>query len=257
MLAKYVKHNKTYTKMQIVSVGILSVGILVSAWADGQLKSKSKNQNPSRSTTSTSDDTSASQTSNSLSPFLSGISILLLAQILAAYQGLYTEEIFSTYSASASDTLFFTHLFALPFFLPLKSTISSQYSALLSTPSIGTYKSFWSSYLIDLLPRDVVFRLADVSTGLINLAINAVTQLVCIAGVNLLASKSSAVTVTVVLNVRKLVSFVLSTLLFGHQLSLEMGIGAGLVFLGGALYGWESNRSSQKQKMNSKDKKES
>lgn len=67
------------------------------------------------------------------------------------------------------------------------------------------------------------------------------TQLLCITGVNLLSAQASAVTVTIVLNVRKLVSFVASTIMFGHSLSGMMCLGAGLVFGAGALYGWETS----------------
>ncbi|KAA8573662.1 hypothetical protein EYC84_005243 [Monilinia fructicola] len=44
---------------------------------------------------------------------------------------------------------------------------------------------------------------------------NVLTQYACIRGVNLLAAASSALTVTIVLNVRKLISLLLSIWLFG------------------------------------------
>jgi UDP-xylose/UDP-N-acetylglucosamine transporter B4 len=47
--------------------------------------------------------------------------------------------------------------------------------------------------------------------------------------------------VTIVLNIRKLVSFILSTWIFGHHLSPMMMLGSALVFGSGALYGWETS----------------
>jgi drug/metabolite transporter (DMT)-like permease len=69
---------------------------------------------------------------------------------------------------------------------------------------------------------------------------NSITQLICITGVNLLGACSSAVTVTIVLNIRKLISFIFSIWLFGNKLSGLMIVGATLVFGAGALYGWET-----------------
>jgi len=69
---------------------------------------------------------------------------------------------------------------------------------------------------------------------------NAITQLACISGVNLLSANTSAVTVTIVLNIRKLVSFMFSIWLFGNQMGNQMILGAVLVFGSGALYGWET-----------------
>jgi len=74
------------------------------------------------------------------------------------------------------------------------------------------------------------------------LALNALTQIACISGVNRLSAHTTAVTVTVVLNVRKLVSFLISCVVFGNPVSLLMGVGAGLVFVSGAVYGWDSAR---------------
>jgi UDP-xylose/UDP-N-acetylglucosamine transporter B4 len=71
---------------------------------------------------------------------------------------------------------------------------------------------------------------------------NALTQYLCIRGVHLLSAKSSSLTVTVALNIRKLVSLLLSIYLFGNQLGSGVLLGAVLVFVGGGLYGIEGAR---------------
>lgn len=54
---------------------------------------------------------------------------------------------------------------------------------------------------------------------------------------NRLSATTTAVTVTVVLNIRKLASFLLSCALFGNELSGMMLAGASVVFVSGAVYG--------------------
>jgi len=82
--------------------------------------------------------------------------------------------------------------------------------------------------------------LKSIPRSIIYLAMNSITQLSCITGVNLLGACSSAVTVTIVLNIRKLISFIFSIWLFSNKLSGLMVVGATLVFGAGALYGWET-----------------
>lgn len=47
---------------------------------------------------------------------------------------------------------------------------------------------------------------------------------------------------TIVLNVRKLVSLFVSIWLFGNELPLGVMVGAGVVFAGGGVYAWEGTR---------------
>lgn len=86
----------------------------------------------------------------------------------------------------------------------------------------------------------------QVPSQLANVAANILTQYACIRGVNLLAAASSALTVTIVLNIRKLVSLLLSIWLFGNSLAVGTVIGALLVFGGGALYTLDSKSSAVK-----------
>ncbi|KAG9769022.1 hypothetical protein KCU88_g7011, partial [Aureobasidium melanogenum] len=68
------------------------------------------------------------------------------------------------------------------------------------------------------------------------LLLNATTQLLCIVGVNRLSAQSSSLTVSIVLNIRKLASLVLSIWLFGNTLPSGVLLGAVVVFVGGGLY---------------------
>lgn len=55
---------------------------------------------------------------------------------------------------------------------------------------------------------------------------------------------------TIVLNLRKLVSLFVSIWLFGNELPLGVMVGAAVVFAGGGVYAWEGTRM-QKQKVRS------
>lgn len=80
---------------------------------------------------------------------------------------------------------------------------------------------------------------------------NVFTQYACIRGVNLLAAVSSALTVTIVLNIRKLVSLLLSIWLFGNELAMGTLVGAVVVFSAGGLY---SMGGKKKQQSNAEEK---
>ncbi|WPG97987.1 UAA transporter [Acrodontium crateriforme] len=225
-----VLRGKCYSPLQISSVVLLTVGVLVSAWADSERKGKSMSVESQAST----------------SEFTTGLGILLFAQLLSAYMGAYVEDIYAKYGANWSENLFYSHLLSLPLFLPLSLTLQQQYAKLAATTPLDFNQ-------LSLFPKhdklgsaspaiELVYRaLETLPSGVLFLLVNALTQLACISGVNLLSAKSSAVTVTIVLNIRKLVSFIFSTILFGHQLSPKMVLGSALVFGSGALYGWETS----------------
>lgn len=184
----------------------------------------------------------------STSEFVTGLAILLLAQLLSAFQGAYTEETYAQYKADWTENLFYSHFLSLALFLPVSGTLRRQYQKLAATTPLdlraqllhGSRASAHSSRVRRGLEMLCAF-LEGTPRGVLFLFTNAVTQLACISGVSLLAAKSSAVTVTIVLNIRKLVSFILSMMLFGHDLNTKMVIGSSLVFGSGAIYGWETS----------------
>ena len=59
---------------------------------------------------------------------------------------------------------------------------------------------------------------------------------------NLLAAETSALGVTVVLNLRKLVSLFISIWVFGNTLPAGVVLGAAVVFGSAGLWGWEGQR---------------
>lgn len=74
------------------------------------------------------------------------------------------------------------------------------------------------------------------------MAANALTQYICIRGVNLLSARTSALGVTIALNVRKLISLFLSIWLFGNELPPGVLVGAAIVFGSAGVWAVEGQR---------------
>ncbi|KAL9080175.1 MAG: hypothetical protein Q9157_001020 [Trypethelium eluteriae] len=226
--------GRRYSRIQLLSVVMLTLGVIQSAWADSESKGKSMK--------------AAAAVSDGTTIFGMGLLVLLIAQLLSAFMGTYVQDVYAYHTAHWTENLFYSHFLGLPLFLPLAWTLTTQYLRLARTPPLAEMPST-SRYMSSFSPAyDATAASSHGGGGLLNavpgglamLLVNAVTQLACISGVNLLSAKSSAVTVTIVLNIRKLVSFMLSIWLFGNPLSLKMLAGAVLVFGSGALYGWET-----------------
>jgi solute carrier family 35 (UDP-xylose/UDP-N-acetylglucosamine transporter), member B4 len=156
--------------------------------------------------------------------------------------GLYTEETYREYGPHWKENLFYSHLLALPLFAPFIPSMYKQFLKLAASLPLGlpAYDS------INHLPAELQKGLGAIHlpSQLVYLVMNVLTQYACIRGVNLLASASSALTVTIVLNVRKLVSLLLSIWLFGNRLAPGTLIGAFIVFFAGGMYGLEGSKSS-------------
>ncbi|KAG5925711.1 hypothetical protein E4U60_000423 [Claviceps pazoutovae] len=207
MIAGYL-NGKKYSRVQALAVMFLSCGVVIAAWSDAQEKSKI-----------------ASNGYNAHPIMNTGLLILFFAQVLSAIMGLYTEATYRLYGPQWKENMFYSHMLSLPLFLPfLPSMVRNLNSMSQSEPSNIS------------LPWLPILAEPKVPGQLVHLGLNIITQYACIRGVNLLAAKSSALTVTIVLNVRKLVSLLLSIWLFDNSLAYGTLMGAVIVFGAGALY---------------------
>lgn len=115
---------------------------------------------------------------------------------------------------------------ALPFFIPFLPTIWDQFKLLAASPPIfseASLTTFGSG-------------LFNPPSLLVHLFLNMFTQLICVSGVNQLASTSTALSVSIVLNLRKFTSLILSYLLFGHPIDTGIIVGGLCVFVGALWY---------------------
>ena len=200
----------------------------------------------------------------SSSSFLTGLAILLIAQLLSAVMGLYVQLTYARFGPHWNENLFYSHFLSLPLFLPFSPTIWDQCRRLIGSPPL-VYQipnplqmlSHSSSY--DILSYGAFGSLLSktrtsptlhlhIPTHVLTLAVNSLTQYACIRGVNLLGARTSALGVTVVLNLRKLVSLFASIWLFGNSLPVGVSIGAAVVFSGAGVYAWAGQGSLKAKK---------
>ncbi|RKF59157.1 UDP-N-acetylglucosamine transporter yea4 [Erysiphe neolycopersici] len=210
--------GKRFSRMQVATVTLLTIGVIIAAWSDHEAKKKT-------------------EVSENIPPFTTGLGILFIAQVLSAIMGLYTEETYKIYGPHWKENLFYSHLLSLPLFVPFLPSIYEQFQKLASSThlELSVYKYLRQDPYSIQIPSQLVF-----------LIMNVLTQYACIRGVNLLAAVASALTVTIVLNVRKLVSLLLSIWLFENNLSLGTLAGACIVFFAGGLYGIEGSQNSRR-----------
>lgn len=194
-------------------------------------------------------DTSSSDTSRA--SLQAGLLVLLIAQLLSAWMGAYVEDIYKDHGNDWQANLFYSHLLSIPFFAGFAPVLTQQFKRLHASQSFQVPPKVATT-----LPPLINTILASTSQHIVYLTANAVTQLLCITGVSMLSANTSAVTVTIVLNIRKLVSFLLSIWIFGNQMSGLMKVGAAMVFGAGALYGWETSyRIPQQRKLEAEKQK--
>ncbi|KJZ71197.1 hypothetical protein HIM_09403 [Hirsutella minnesotensis 3608] len=226
MVAGYL-YGKRYSRLQALAVVLLSFGVVLAAWSDSMDKVGPFAIRVALLVKPQSDillqASSDAQTSRPASHI--GLMILFVAQLLSAAMGLYTEATYRQYGPQWKENLFYSHVLSLPLFLPFAPSMLRSLSRMMRSEPLSIRVPLLSPVGEVRLPSQLLY-----------LATNVLTQYACIRGVNLLAAASTALTVTIVLNIRKLVSLLLSIWLFGNSLSQGTLIGALIVFGSGALY---------------------
>jgi UDP-xylose/UDP-N-acetylglucosamine transporter B4 len=139
--------------------------------------------------------------------------------------GLYTEATYRKYGPQWKENLFYSHILSLPLFLPFAPSMWRNLIVLTKSTPVALNIPFAAS----LPPVQVPSQLAYLSA-------NVLTQYACIRGVNLLAANASALTVTIILSIRKLMSLLLSIWLFGNTLKAGTLLSAVVVFGAAGLY---------------------
>lgn len=172
--------------------------------------------------------------------------------------GLYVQITYDKYGKHWSENLFYSHLLSIPLFSPFAPGLLSQFNRLLSSapafliPSVAgmdsaanttsTRSSHDTQFPPLLLNPSLTGYTTAIPPHLLTLALNAITQYACIRGVNLLAARTSAIGVSIVLNVRKLASLFISIWLFGNDLPAGVILGATVVFSSAGVWAYESQR---------------
>lgn len=227
--------GRRYPPQRIVAVLLLFIGVVCAAISDSQSKRRQHTSGTKLFTTS--DSSQRTEHTSTYLQQLPGFVLLSLALLLSALQGLYTDNMYSQHGRSthvATENLFYCHIMSLPFFLMRVRNLTADLKVLLINITPSPMLSQFFSPISTATGSSLMSP--STQTTLILLLLNAGTQYLCIAGVNRLSAQSSSLTVAIVLNVRKLVSLLLSIWLFGNRLPTGVLTGAAIVFIGGALY---------------------
>ncbi|KAI8347953.1 UAA transporter [Mortierella sp. GBAus27b] len=232
MVLGMVLMKKRYTHPQILAVIIVTIGVIYATTSANANNSSKKSNKPQDISTG---------------DYAIGVIMLSVALIISSLMGLLQEATYKKYGSEWREGLFYSHFLALPMFLLFYSDIMEQFRIFnRSTPipvlqlvrQVGPY-----------LPTSLAYQLSSITIPRlwIFLAINTLTQFMCISGVHRLTSLSSALTLNFILNLRKFTSLVISVLYFENGFGFEMAVGSFLVLLGTIMYSVSSSKPAAKK----------
>ncbi|KAF8498733.1 UAA-domain-containing protein [Russula emetica] len=214
--------DKRYTLKQTLAVAIVSFGVIIATLFRPRTESPiTIIRDPGTATnyTSTTDAATATNTVDT-SRYSLGIAMLLASLVCTGVHGALQERTYSTYGPYWRESIFYTHMLSLPMFAIMPQSVRRGFNGL-SRPknhSGGRYDS-----IIIRQPYTI-------------LALNLLSQLICVAGVNQLSSRVSAVSTQVVLTTRKAISLCFSVWWFGSGWNAQLAAGAVMVFVGSFWY---------------------
>lgn len=195
--------KRRYNVSKYIAVAMITIGIsmclLISAGG----------KNPQAST----------EEPGSLLLWFFGIVLLLSSLFLGARLGISQEQISLKYGKHPNEMLYYSHVLALPAFVFFTKSIINE---------------------VDVFNKAELYHLPVIGVSIpyiwIYLAANVFTQFVCIKSVYTLASEMSALTVTVLLTLRKFTSLVISIVYFQNPFTLYHWVGSVFVFAGTLLF---------------------
>ncbi|KAL7425048.1 golgi uridine diphosphate-N-acetylglucosamine transporter [Cryptotrichosporon argae] len=175
--------------------------------------------------------------------YAAGIALLAGALFLSAWLGIWQEQTYRLYGKKWREALFYCHFLSLPFFLPLAPSLSATLSSYASSPPMALFALPVPDPAVDMLTvragladHLVNWKTVAVPSALVALAVNVVTQGMCIRGVNRLTSRVSSTTVNLVLTLRKAVSLAISVWFYGSGVSTGLLLGGAMVLGGTMVY---------------------
>ncbi len=219
MFLGYVLYGKRYSLGEIFGSVLMSLGVITVTISNMSDRSNQTNEAPKEFQT-----------------YVYGLAILVCVTILTSLLSLYNESSNRIYrakyrSGSWLENLFYSHLYAIPFFLLMPQTLKREYTLVAHLREVNGFQKYW-----------------------ILLGANVITQLLCVAGVNRIAVLTSAVTLGVILLMRRFISLLLSIALFHNEISPLGILGTILVFLGAGVYSYSIG--AEKDRVKTKEKEE-
>lgn len=220
MILNRVFLKKRYTLLQVISVVVVSVGVVVATL--------SRPSAPSRPSDPTGKNHPPYQ-------YAIGVAMLSLATVLTSTLGIVQERMFAKYGPGTwREGVFYTHFLSLPVFALFFSDVK---------------KGLWSlSQPNDIIPNigiklPIIERTVAVPPLYLALLLNVTSQSLCVSGATRLTSTVTAVTTNLVLTARKALSLCISVWYFGQGMNVGLMAGALLVLLGSLMYSYATSRA--------------
>ncbi|KAI0372810.1 UAA transporter [Pilatotrama ljubarskyi] len=211
MLLGYLVLKKRYSIAQVAAVAFVSAGVVLATLSRPSTPKTSGNP-------------------LDIGRYSIGVFMLTVSLLLTGILGVLQERTYTKYGPHWKEGVFYTHCLSLPIFLFFIPDLKRGFSGLSdpTTLSLESRQTFGS--LSSLVPYAI-------------LGANMLTQLACVSGVNQLTSHVSSVSTNLVLTTRKAISLCFSVWWFGNGWNAQLGVGAGMVFLGSLLYTFVSSGS--------------
>jgi len=222
--------KQRYTIQQIVAIFMVTIGIIITTISS----SKKVNNNNEKQI--------------ELQNFVKGILILIFSSFIGALMTIYQEYMFREYPNSWKECLFYKHLLSLPMFFLLIPQLNEQWNLFRSSPKLPLQN------YIPILNLPLSISNIEIQGIWLYVAANIISQYICISSIQKLSSIISSVSLTLILNVRKFVSLLVSVILFKNNFPIWSWIGSIMVFSGVIWYSKITNKL--KRKSQTKEEKE-
>lgn len=124
MIVGYLFNSKRYSPGQIIAVVMLTLGVVTAALTDAHVKGQPL-------------EIGGEGNDIKFTNALAGFTILALAMILSAFQGIYADRLYEKYGRNHwKEALFYSHTLSLPLFIPTYAHLLAQWDALFSSPPL-------------------------------------------------------------------------------------------------------------------------
>lgn len=207
--------KKKYSKAKYVSVMLVTMGIAMCTIASANQEVKHVHDDKELSKDP---ETEAQNVFKDLLLWTLGILMLTVALFLTAGMGIIQEKTYTQFGKHPKESLFYNHFLPLPGFIFLASDISHHVSLFNQTTPVSVGLGF-------SIPQMWLFLIG-----------NLLTQYICIRSVFILTTECSALSVTLVVTLRKFVSLILSIFYFHNPFTHLHWIGTSLTFVGVILF---------------------
>ncbi|CAB3364520.1 Hypothetical predicted protein [Cloeon dipterum] len=209
--------KRAYSNYKVASVLTITIGVVICTLESAKVVTK--NTAAHKKSTSTDDpdpelaEPTASDPNTEFLWWCVGVALLVVALFVSARMGIYQETLFKAHGKHSEEAVFYTHLMPLPGFIFLYSNIFTHMTLAVESPPI--------SVLGVIVPCTLVY-----------LALNVLSQFICISSVYALTTECTSLTVTLVVTLRKFLSLVFSIWYFQNPFTAYHWLGTLLIFGG-------------------------